>query len=207
MSMDRVHPRVCGEAQGAVSSIFRDLGPSPRVRGSRVSRVGQLPADGSIPACAGKPAAFADAPPPSRVHPRVCGEASFMTPWNHLVKGPSPRVRGSLEQKVGGRVRSGSIPACAGKPQTNLFALDMGGVHPRVCGEAVRGHAQGAGGRGPSPRVRGSLVYHPLQPHRHGSIPACAGKPRSTSRTCRSMRVHPRVCGEATRRAPLKCLQ
>ena len=51
--------------------------------------------------------------------------------------------------------------------------------------------------RGPSPRARGSLVVRDEGVAGLGSIPACAGKPRSRCRRGRRSRVHPRVRGEA----------
>ena len=89
------HPRVCGEAP-------REIG-------------GAVTARGSIPARAGKPAAYTSlspllgvhpracgeagnsrAPRPAGgVHPRACGEALPMLAVNAASTGPSPRVRGS----------------------------------------------------------------------------------------------------------------
>ena len=53
--IDRVYPRVCGEADSAPRKMTISQGLSPRVRGSRRQRVRRRPARGSIPACAGKP--------------------------------------------------------------------------------------------------------------------------------------------------------
>jgi len=52
-------------------------------------------------------------------------------------------------------------------------------------------------GGGRSPRVRGSHRAPRRLHHRAGSIPACAGEPRSKSASFRSPRVDPRVCGGA----------
>ena len=55
----------------------------------------------------------------------------------------------------------------------------------------------GVFGRGLSPRVRGSLCRPPAEPPGRGSIPACAGEPRSVETTGCHARVYPRVCGGA----------
>ena len=93
--------------------------------------------------------------------------------------------------------KPGSIPACAGKPDATAPFRRVRRVHPRVCGEARINSDDSVGPSGPSPRVRGSPQAHPLVSVVHGSIPACAGKPRGGRGDRRSGRVHPRVCGEA----------
>ena len=107
--------------------------------------------------------------------------------------GPSPRVRGSLLQLEHPEHRVGSIPACAGKPSPLSRFSRRSRVHPRVCGGRVERPA------GPSPRVRGSQRGDGLVQAAHGSIPACAGKPRQRSNRLPAGGVHPRVCGEAAR--------
>ena len=91
----------------------------------------------------------------------------------------------------------GSIPACAGKPQAPGLQHGKPVVHPRVCGEAPGRESRNAEGRGRSPRVRGSPFPTLALPLNSGSIPACAGKPSTSTARRRSSRVHPRVCGEA----------
>ena len=56
-----VHPRVCGEADYPDGDRMQALGPSPRVRGSHVLYADAVVGAGSIPACAGKPAAHSGA--------------------------------------------------------------------------------------------------------------------------------------------------
>ena len=113
--------------------------------------------------------------------------------------GPSPRVRGSLPAPDRARAAAGSIPACAGKPPSPPSRAIQSRVHPRVCGEARSRPAARRRRPGPSPRVRGSPRPTRLEPERHGSIPACAGKPTPRGRRCGWSGVHPRVCGEASR--------
>ena len=152
-------------------------GPSPRVRGSRRLRVSAEAA--------------------TRVHPRVCGEAIALEPIPLPDQGPSPRVRGSRRLRARHDPRVGSIPACAGKPSHQTSRRSSPEVHPRVCGEAQRGHPGSISSSGPSPRVRGSLSCWRRNKALVGSIPACAGKPTNFERVAPKSRVHPRVCGEA----------
>ena len=91
----------------------------------------------------------------------------------------------------------GSIPACAGEPAPPLASPCVIGVHPRVCGGAIRKDGAGRAGEGPSPRVRGSLGPDTFDQDIFGSIPACAGEPRQSTREARRSGVHPRVCGGA----------
>ena len=71
---------------------------------------------GSIPACAGEPAAHPGAQPGAEVYPRVCGGTEG---W-HLIQpaaiGLSPRVRGNLGIALAIAYTERSIPACAGEP-------------------------------------------------------------------------------------------
>ena len=176
-SLSRVHPRVCGEAVRVRVDDPVVPGPSPRVRGSLRLDADARMADGSIPACAGKPGAHVSAPPAARVHPRVCGEAPAGSARWTLWEGPSPRVRGSLLVPVPGDHPPRSIPACAGKPRPAIRPSRSRRVHPRVCGEATALSVACLLASGPSPRVRGSHAVHHRHLARDGSIPACAGKP------------------------------
>ena len=113
----------------------------------------------------------------------MCGEAWLpcVTAAHH--QGPSPRVRGSRLERFAGLLRQGSIPACAGKPTSASGPSSSPTVHPRVCGEAR------------APVDLGGRF--------DGSIPACAGKPFSDFAMMAASRVHPtRVPGKPTRRPP-----
>ncbi len=79
----------------------------------------------------------------------------------------------------------------------------MSWVHPRVCGGAAPTARRSATGSGPSPRVRGSRTHRAKVGDWIGSIPACAGEPRSSGRCRRRAGVHPRVCGGAEHFLPM----
>ena len=195
--MDRVHPRVCGEATTPLRCLTRWAGPSPRVRGSPGQPAPRDAGRRSIPACAGKPRVRSRRTARLWVHPRVCGEARFRRQRRRRPSGPSPRVRGSRHRAPALDLFVGSIPACAGKPgATGTPRTDLR-VHPRVCGEAPLPPVPDGMVRGPSPRVRGSPRPAASSRPSSRSIPACAGKPRRTQILNTMVRVHPRVCGEA----------
>ena len=213
-----VHPRVCGEHSLSTVMSPAVCGPSPRVRGTRVSQGTPHQTQRSIPACAGNTSITPPPPHSFAVHPRVCGEHTPDTRALALglrsipacagntgcvavvlagQSGPSPRVRGTLE-----RLR-------LERPSTS--------VHPRVCGEhgrfdsvmtvAFRSIPACAGNtnfptpasaprNGPSPRVRGTLQRECLLRLLWRSIPACAGNTRPLPGLPKAAPVHPRVCGE-----------
>ena len=65
-----------------------------------------------------------------------------------------------------------------------------------MCGETRCSTASSTGVTGRSPRVRGNHTEKSDCAKRARSIPACAGKPSSTSSSPSPARVDPRVCGE-----------
>ena len=172
-------------------------GLSPRVRGSPPELPPPQSESGSIPACAGEPSARPSAPAPERVYPRVCGGAFPATVRSADESGLSPRVRGSHVPGVRHDRVQGSIPACAGEPRPPAPPDSGSRVYPRVCGGAVQFPFVGIGDRGLSPRVRGSRLFAGDQLVEAGSIPACAGEPRSRRRLRSPSAVYPRVCGGA----------
>ena len=194
---DGVYPRVCGGAMTRSPSLDRIPGLSPRVRGSPPSEVCRHIGIGSIPACAGEPPCRNRYLTISRVYPRVCGGADHLTTIVVAVAGLSPRVRGSLVHDVRQHPPDGSIPACAGEPMPGRQRQRQDRVYPRVCGGANLSEWNHTLLPGLSPRVRGSLGFVPLERHRDGSIPACAGEPSPRIFFCVTYWVYPRVCGGA----------
>ena len=85
--------------------------------------------------------------------------------------------------------------------------LDGSGVYPRVCGGTITRRSSSLALCGLSPRVRGNrkrLLHHPSN---RGSIPACAGEPKSATTAPPTTRVYPRVCGGTLRRERLRLRQ
>ena len=172
------------------------MGSSPRVRGKprRTSLIQAL--YGLIPACAGKTPGLASPQPPSRAHPRVCGENPRLLSPKHSDLGSSPRVRGKRQQGRNRRPAPRLIPACAGKTAGWNFHQFAGSAHPRVCGENTKAASALTWSDGSSPRVRGKLIAVRVFEGSSGLIPACAGKTTNRTIATKNNRAHPRVCGE-----------
>ena len=177
LATTQVYPRVCGETRVGSFRNAADWGLSPRVRGNRVHGTRTRISSGSIPACAGKPVPLALPSCCSRVYPRVCRETSSSMPCPQDVRGLSPRVRGTQHLSSDWGLTDGSIPACAGKPNTSTLMRMIRWVYPRVCGETYAWLQAPVDGLGLSPRVRGNRSRQRLPDPHVGSIPACAGKP------------------------------
>ena len=129
-----VYPRVCGGT--VLTLIFKRSvrGLSPRVRGNRYKADLDYQASRSIPACAGEPYKADLDYQASMVYPRVCG-GTLVTPSVVVVRtGLSPRVRGNLNVFLLPVPSLGSIPACAGEPESVFSNLSLRQVYPRVCG-------------------------------------------------------------------------
>ena len=112
-----VYPRPRGEAADELALALRADGLSPPTRGSRAAAGAHPPADGSIPAHAGKPSMPPPAPGPASVYPRPRGEAMMMSLRAPPPFGLSPPTRGSLVEGGMSSIPIGSIPAHAGKPE------------------------------------------------------------------------------------------
>ncbi len=196
-SLSGVDPRVRGEAIFRRDCRICGAGRSPRARGSPSDGFADRRLAGSIPACAGKPKTTSTLPRLTMVDPRVRGEAFLSGLKLRGREGRSPRARGSLRKRQNPTGQKGSIPACAGKPPRSHPRSTAPEVDPRVRGEA-RVCANGAGHhQGRSPRARGSPRDVARVHEGPRSIPACAGKPAGMHHRRCSLRVDPRVRGEA----------
>ena len=89
------HPRVCGEHLRDIVKRTAPLGSSPRMRGTRIFRLGWMRGRGIIPAYAGNTSAFSRMVRRRRDHPRVCGEHPIPIPRKFRIRGSSPRMRGT----------------------------------------------------------------------------------------------------------------
>ena len=137
-----VYPRVCGATVAVREPATPETGLSPRVRGNRPKAHAVPGSCGSIPACAGQPAAEVflmegpwvyprvcgatadeDGPlKPTGVYPRVCGATGRLSSACTARSGLSPRVRGNPSPGMGKTSSTGSIPACAGQPSLEMGA-------------------------------------------------------------------------------------
>ena len=88
-------------------------------------------------------------------HPRVCGENVEDIALAAGKGGSPPRVRGKLGACQRDADGGGLTPACAGKTPGLGLADELGGAHPRVCGENEWVNGRGQVRTGSPPRVRG----------------------------------------------------
>ena len=95
-SSERVYPRMYGETQAASYNANVRRGLSPHVRGNPRRFRYVFIAQGSIPACTGKPMPLSAAPPAQSVYPRMYGETSPDRYDALVLSGLSPHVRGNL---------------------------------------------------------------------------------------------------------------
>ena len=153
-----VYPRVGGGALSASVEQRRELGLSPRGRGSLHAARTQRDFPGSIPAWAGEPAACCRRAASCRVYPRVGGGAAAEQAHQPAGEGLSPRGRGSQRGRATSGQVLGSIPAWAGEPRAPSRLPRALRVYPRVGGGALFGTASGPTRWGLSPRGRGSLL-------------------------------------------------
>ena len=149
-----------------------------------------------IPACAGNMWRRGTAAIYRTVHPRVCGEHQAGVYFFQRYHGSSPRVRGTLAIPCSQSHRRRFIPACAGNIVLPNIRPTRNAVHPRVCGEHVKGTATIKSYCGSSPRVRGTFAPHSLIFEKIRFIPACAGNIYQLGTLMDARAVHPRVCGE-----------
>ena len=201
-SLFQVYPRVCGGTQQTAGRNLYHLGLSPRVRGNLARTWRASWARRSIPACAGEPVGFPSPYEGNRVYPRVCGGTDSRSTPLQTPPGLSPRVRGNrqrLRRRTDGR---GSIPACAGEPAVSMAAWMRASVYPRVCGGTYYITIKICCQAGLSPRVRGNRNVDLPRTVGIGSIPACAGEPRTPGALASRSRVYPRVCGGTRCAAP-----
>ena len=110
-------------------------------------------------------------------------------------QGLSPRVRGNRKRYGRCFLGLGSIPACAGEPRPGRPGRLATAVYPRVCGGTRIAFDLVPLPNGLSPRVRGNQAMPAVHASKGGSIPACAGEPRSRSTPPSAHWVYPRVCG------------
>ena len=152
----RDHPRACGEHN--VYALFgrKEMGSSPRLRGTFEPASVHCKRLGIIPALAGNILWSGWMRLACRDHPRACGEHLSRFTSIALSQGSSPRLRGTFADDFPITGRRGIIPALAGniRPPTSSSAGTRD--HPRACGEHSgfrRAHTMHTGS---SPRLRGT---------------------------------------------------
>ena len=114
-SLQRDHPRACGEEVPVVVFDSDDPGSPPRVRGRVTWEVLQRINVGITPACAGKRIAVVVAVDLPQDHPRMCGEEPETRKQPTSRAGSPPHVRGRAQEMASKAGSARITPACAGK--------------------------------------------------------------------------------------------
>ena len=125
----------------------------------------------------------------------MCGGTNLWPSSSTFCAGLSPRVRGNRGPRADAIAHDGTIPACAGEPDTLTILAAATVDYPRVCGGTNDPANRQGSGTGLSPRVRGNPGVDGRGGGEGGTIPACAGEPPSAMRIWWMRRDYPRVCG------------
>ena len=93
---------------------------------------------GITPAYAGKSSVFLKFRPPTRDHPRLCGEKTIHFCTTPPMLGSPPPMRGKVDAPVQRAFFEGITPAYAGKSTCRRLPQDTFRDHPRLCGEKTK---------------------------------------------------------------------
>ncbi len=195
-----VHPRACGEHADHDTSVSFCFGSSPRLRGTYNVPPFKFRKARFIPALAGNIPENHCLLRSRSVHPRACGEHLPPVSAAPSAAGSSPRLRGTYqhERQHGGTLRF--IPALAGNIAFMRSYAAVASVHPRACGEHHAADCGAVESLGSSPRLRGTFSIIRYVHFCHRFIPALAGNMPETPRRSWRRTVHPRACGEHSKR-------
>ena len=174
--MTKDHPRRCGEN---AYQLHIQVSP-PRI----------------TPAGAGKTQVMQRALTLVRDHPRRCGENAAGCRIIISICGSPPQVRGKPSAILAVAISTRITPAGAGKTEIFLHSDNSDEDHPRRCGENPYVYTQHCRESGSPPQVRGK---HALKMHLLGTrriTPAGAGKTFLPDAGEKTIRDHPRRCGE-----------
>ena len=142
-----------------------------------------------------------------RDHPRACGEQVHVELPPGSVGGSPPRVRGTAIRKWNTRAPIGITPARAGNSCSCVCRRRRRWDHPRACGEQCLTYYLHHSKRGSPPRVRGTVCGSSPSSINHGITPARAGNSISRKQRSKSVKDHPRACGEQNSSQCLKLCQ
>ena len=117
ITIQKDHPRTCGEHGGAGSRVSLGQGSPPHLRGTHGRRPGAFRALGITPAPAGNTGSGSRDSKRFTDHPRTCGEHTFPKTLRPSVAGSPPHLRGT---------RGRSPPSCGGPGITPAPAGNTG---------------------------------------------------------------------------------
>ena len=105
------------------------------MRGKVVSLWELRKSPGITPAYAGKSLSPNYRPDVTGDHPRLCGEKAGENHVEFVLEGSPPPMRGKGSVDFPCSIHDGITPAYAGKRFILTKNIDVGGDHPRLCGE------------------------------------------------------------------------
>ena len=170
-----VHPRVHGELILCEDGALKNVGSSPRTRGTRVAGVQGRPDVRFIPAYTGNSPQTLQLWLRLPVHPRVHGELGMAPAMVDQIDGSSPRTRGTQISFNPKRRINRFIPAYTGNSGACGRSRGRDTVHPRVHGELRSAIFSGLYHFGSSPRTRGTHDTDLPAPRGRRFIPAYTG--------------------------------
>ncbi len=170
-----VHPRGRGEHPHRPVCQGGGPGSSPRARGTFMGDHGQPAGIRFIPAGAGNIYCDAGTFRAVTVHPRGRGEHSTKRSGLFLMRGSSPRARGTYEFDSCDLIDERFIPAGAGNMVELISHPHHAAVHPRGRGEHYLSLFTSKSASGSSPRARGTFTGSWLMLCGYRFIPAGAG--------------------------------
>ena len=191
-----VHPRAGGEREVPLHQIEDGTGSSPRWRGTRPGKLRRVARLRFIPALAGNAIVQGPGAAITAVHPRAGGERLLQHQFGNLVRGSSPRWRGTRVASAALVTVSRFIPALAGNATVPRSTSRSSSVHPRAGGERFCPRLWAGGSTGSSPRWRGTRVSGMSVIGGLRFIPALAGNASPESPASAHPTVHPRAGGE-----------
>ena len=112
------------------------------------------------------------------------------------MSGSPPPMRGKVLLRCVQVGISRITPAYAGKSAGCHIQPKPDRDHPRLCGEKIKDEIRLTEAEGSPPPMRGKAESNCRQPARLRITPAYAGKSARGCRSLRSLRDHPRLCGE-----------
>ena len=151
------HPRSRGENGRRRRGRGRRLGSSPLTRGKPRPILARLSQPRLIPAHAGKTSAARRRGAQYGAHPRSRGENAAVRSRSATHMGSSPLTRGKQRQHYLNVLKTGLIPAHAGKTRRCAQGLRPTWAHPRSRGENAIGNNIPQKYMGSSPLTRGKL--------------------------------------------------
>ena len=191
-----VHPHGCGERAHSVDDAKKIFGSSPRVWGTRHVFGFALYYYRFIPTGVGNAWTQGRCRYRKPVHPHGCGERNPSSFIRFATTGSSPRVWGTLIDRIENLGVNRFIPTGVGNACPRSVVVCVFAVHPHGCGERERIEEAGRVSYGSSPRVWGTPPRQLLIPATRRFIPTGVGNAYRRPPSADGSTVHPHGCGE-----------